>query len=133
MDYIRLIIAFGALWLMQAFLAFFQSKSINKKFVELQKSHTGHMGIGIVRAKLNAGKGVILAVVTDVEGLVADFQILSGYTVLARFKQRPHYIGQSVADVAIQIKDKKVYKAFIQAIDRINDEREKNGYSTLVY
>ena len=131
LDYTRLIIAFGALWLMQAFFAFFQSKSINKKFVELQKSYTGHMGIGIARAKFNAGKGVILTVITDYDGLIVDFQLLSGYTVLARFKQKQSFIGQTVSAAAQQIKDKRLLKAFTQAVERINDERVKKGYKVL--
>ena len=95
----------------------------------------GHMGIGLSRAKFNAGKGIILTIITDMEGKIIEFQLLSGYTVMARFKSIPKYIGLMPHEVVASMtskKDKRLSRAFIQAIEKINDERLKQGLSQLV-
>jgi len=104
---------------------------MTKKIVELQNTYRGYLGIGISRAKFNAGRGVIIALVTSDEGIVSDLQVLSGITVMARFKQKRDYLGMSVKEIQMAIKqskDKKLMSALQQAIEKINLEREKNGF-----
>jgi glucitol operon activator protein len=136
LDYASLIWAFAALWLTQSIFAFIQSRSMSRKILELQAAHrVGHMGIGLSRAKFNAGKGIILTVITDMDGRIAEFQLLSGYTVMARFKSIPKYIGLMPHEVVASMtskKDKRLSFAFIQAIEKINGERLKQGLLQLI-
>jgi glucitol operon activator protein len=105
---------------------------MTKRFVDVKNNNVGnHLGIGLTRAKFNAGRGVIVIVVTDINGIVRDFQALSGYSVMARFKQLKKFIGMSAKDVEAQITDKRLLKTFQQAIDKINEEREKNGFTKI--
>ncbi len=136
MDYTRLIWAFAALWLAQSIMAFFQSRAMSRKILSLQAAHSvGHMGLGLSRAKYNAGKGIILTVITDMDGKIVEFQLLSGYTVMARFKSITKFIGLMPHEVVASMtskKDKRLVRAFIQAIEKINEERLKQGLSQLL-
>ncbi len=132
MDYLGLVILVVGLWILQFIFTFFQSQAMTKRFVDVKNNNVGnHLGIGLTRAKFNAGRGVIVIVVTDINGIVRDFQALSGYSVMARFKQLKKFIGVSAKDVEAQITDKRLLKTFQQAIDKINEEREKNGFTKI--
>lgn len=132
MDYLGLVILVVGLWILQFIFTFFQSQAMTKRFVDVKNNNVGnHLGIGLTRAKFNAGRGVIVIVVTDINGIVRDFQALSGYSVMARFKQLKKFIGMSAKDVEAQITDKRLLKTFQQAIDKINEEREKNGFTKI--
>ena len=132
MDYLGLVILVVGLWILQFIFTFFQSQAMTKKFVDVKTNNVGnHLGIGLTRAKFNAGRGVIVIVVTDINGIVRDFQALSGYSVMARFRQLKKFIGMSAKDVEAQITDKRLLKTFQQAIDKINEEREKNGFTKI--
>ena len=128
MDYFGFVILFGALWLVQLGFTFIQSKAMTKALVDMKRRNVGrNMGIGVTRAKFNVGRGIIVMVVTDSEGIVQEFQALSGVSVLARFKAKNDYIGKPVKDVVALIKDKRLLSTFQQAIEKINEERSKNG------
>lgn len=132
MDYLGLVILVVGLWILQFIFTFFQSQAMTKRFVDVKNNNVGnHLGIGLTRAKFNAGRGVIVIVVTDINGIVRDFQALSGYSVMARFKQLKKFIGMSAKEVEAQITDKRLLKTFQQAIDKINEEREKNGFTKI--
>jgi glucitol operon activator protein len=132
LDYLGLAILVIGLWILQFIFAFYQSKAMTKRFVDVKLNNVGnHLGIGLTRAKFNAGRGVIVIVVTDINGIVREFDAVSGYSVLARFKQLKKYIGLSATEVSAQITDKRLLKSFRQAIDKINEEREKNGFSKI--
>ena len=49
------------------------------------------------------GRGVIVIVVTDLEGIVVDFRAISGYTVTARFKPFKQFIGLTAKEVEAKI------------------------------
>ncbi len=128
LDYFGFVILFGALWLVQLGFTFIQSKAMTKALVDMKRRNVGrNMGIGVTRAKFNVGRGIIVMVVTDSEGIVQEFQALSGVSVLARFKAKNDYIGKPVKDVVALIKDKRLLSTFQQAIEKINEERSKNG------
>lgn len=132
MDYLGIVILGIALWILQFVFAFFQSQAMTKRFVDLKTNNIGNnLGIGLARAKFNAGRGVIVIVVTDINGIVREFDALSGYTVIARFKQLKQFIGLTPLEISAQIKDKRLLKSFRQAIEKINEEREKNGFSKI--
>jgi len=132
LDYLGFIILLVGLWILQFILTFFQSQAMTKKFVDIKVKNVGNMlGIGLTRAKFNVGRGVIVIVVTDLEGIVVDFHAISGYSVAARFKQLKKFIGMSATEVETQITDKRLRATFRQAIEKINEEREKNGYTKI--
>ena len=128
LDYFGFVILFGALWLVQLGFTFIQSKAMTKALVDMKRRNVGrNMGIGVTRAKFNVGRGIIVMVVTDSEGIVQEFQALSGVSVLARFKAKHDYVGKPVKEVMALIKDKRLLSTFQQAIEKINEERRKNG------
>jgi glucitol operon activator protein len=128
LDYFGFVILFGILWLVQLGFTFIQSKAMTKELVDMKRRNVGrNMGIGVTRAKFNVGRGVIVMVVTDHEGIVQEFQALSGVSVLARFKAKQDYVGKPVKEVMALIKDKRLLSTFQQAIEKINEERSKNG------
>jgi len=132
LDYLGLVILVVGLWILQFIFTFFQSQAMTKRFVDVKNNNVGnHLGIGLTRAKFNAGRGVIVIVVTDINGIVRDFQALSGYSVMARFKQLKKFIGMSAKDVEAQITDKRLLKTFQQAIEKINEERVNNGFTKI--
>lgn len=131
-DYGKVFIALAVLWIIQAILTFTQNKNISKEFSDIQRSNTGYLGIGFKKAKFNLGRGVILAIVVGFDGLVKDFRVLSGVSVLAKFKQFNDYIGLTIEQAKEKLKaeqHKRVIEAFEQAIEKINEEREKNKAS----
>lgn len=132
MDYLGIIILFVSLWIVQFVLTFFQSRAMTKDFVDMKVRNAGNnLGVGLTRAKFNMGRGVIVIVVTDLEGIVVDFRAISGYTVAARFKPIKKFIGLTPKEIEGQITDKRLLATFRQAIDKINEEREKNGYTKI--
>lgn len=127
MDYGRLFIAFAVLWFVQVIFTFRQSKAISKEFVDIKRSNTGYLGTGIQRAKFNIGPGAMVALVVGFDGLVKDLRILTGISVMARFKKHEEFIGLTIeqAQEAIKKQNKQVRKAFDQAVQNVNNEREK--------
>lgn len=134
MDYLGLAALVFVLWVSQGVFAYIQNRDMTKRLVEIKTNNVGnHLGIGITKARFNAGRGVIVIVVTDPEGIVKDFDAISGYTIAARFKSKKEYLGKPAAEVASLIKDKRLFKSFNQAIEKINEEREKNGYPKIEF
>lgn len=129
MDYLGFMILFVVLWIIQFIFGLMQNQAMHKKLVEIKRNNQGNMlGIGLTRAKFNLGKGVIVIVVMDRDGIIVDFYAISGYTVAARFKQLKHFIGLQVNEIETQISNQRLLTTFRQAIAKINEEREKNGY-----
>lgn len=128
MDYFGFVILFAALWFVQFIFSIIQSKAMTKELVAMKRRNIGNnMGIGVSRAKFNVGRGIIVMVVTNHDGIVQEFQALSGVSVLARFKAKNDFVGKPVKDVMALIKDKRLLSTFQQAIEKINEERVKNG------
>jgi DNA-binding transcriptional regulator of glucitol operon len=80
--------------------------------------------VGIKKAKWNLGRGFYIILVTDEDGLVKEFQLLSGFFVTARFESANKYIGLSVSEARAAIKQKNMLAAFDEAVGRINVERK---------
>lgn len=88
-------------------------------------------GVGIVRAKLNLGPGIILIIATDLDGNIIEYRKMEGSTIFAKFKNCTQYLGKSTQMVLNEITKKKEKKAFIDALKLINDERSKNNLVTI--
>lgn len=125
MDYTKLIIVFAIVWFVQGYLTIRQNRSMTKTLVDLQRKYnSGHLGVGIKKAKWNLGRGFYIILVTDEDGLVKEFQLLSGFFVTARFESANKYIGLSVSEARAAIKQKNMLAAFDEAVGRINVERK---------
>lgn len=128
MDYFGFVVLFAVLWFIQFGFSIIQSKAMTNELVAMKRRNIGNnMGIGVTRAKFNVGRGIIVMVVTNHDGIVQEFQALSGVSVLARFKAKNDFVGKPVKDVMALIKDKRLLSTFQQAIEKINEERVKNG------
>lgn len=124
MDYTKLIIAFAILWFVQGYLGILQNKSMSKKLATLQREFTsGHLGVGIKKAKWNLGKGFFIILVIDENGIILDFEVLSGFTVISRFNKIDKYTGLTLKEARSNIKQKNMLAAFDEALSRINLER----------
>ncbi len=98
---------------------------MTKTLTTLQRKHTsGHLGVGIKKAKWNVGKGFYIILVTDEVGVLKDVQLLSGFLVTARFKPYEKLVGLSVSEARAAIKQKNLLAAFDEAVSRINVERK---------
>lgn len=128
MDYFGFVVLFAVLWFIQFGFSIIQSKAMTNELVAMKRRNVGNnMGIGVTRAKFNVGRGIIVMVVTNHDGIVQEFQALSGVSVLARFKAKNDFVGKPVKEVMALIKDKRLLSTFQQAIEKINEERVKNG------
>lgn len=128
MDYFGFVVLFAVLWFIQFGFSIIQSKAMTNELVAMKRRNVGNnMGIGVTRAKFNVGRGTIVMVVTNHDGIVQEFQALSGVSVLARFKAKNDFVGKPVKEVMALIKDKRLLSTFQQAIEKINEERVKNG------
>lgn len=128
MDYFGFVVLFAVLWFVQFGFSIIQSKAMTNELVAMKRRNVGNnMGIGVTRAKFNVGRGIIVMVVTNQDGIVQEFQALSGVSVLARFKAKNDFVGKPVKEVMALIKDKRLLSTFQQAIEKINEERIKNG------
>ena len=128
MDYFGFVVLFAVLWFVQFGFSIIQSKAMTNELVAMKRRNIGNnMGIGVTRAKFNVGRGIIVMVVTNQDGIVQEFQALSGVSVLARFKAKNDFVGKPVKEVMALIKDKRLLSTFQQAIEKINEERVKNG------
>lgn len=129
---LALIVLFVTFWLVQFYFVYRQNKMINKEIRRLQTAHKqGHLGVGISRAKFNFGSGVLMMVVTDLDGIISEVSMIKGISNFAPFKDQPQYKGLSVSEAHQQMTSKKVKTAFENAIEKINVARKTNDYPAL--
>ena len=119
-----LIIAF--VWILQVVFAIFQNRSIIKEINQLKKSHNGYLGVGIHKPRFNIGSGLILLLVIGFDERILDVRVLSGISNFARFKKETQFFGLTIDQMRDLIKENsKLSKAFEQALERIQSEKEK--------
>ena len=90
----------------------------------------GYVGVG--NAKATFGKGVILILVAEENGVVRRALRMRGMTIFARFKEAPDLVGMSLDKLRIEGRegpyDKSTMLAArraVEQIDRIKQERER--------
>ena len=86
--------------------------------------------VGAGNAKARFGKGVILILVTDEDGVVKRALRMRGMTVFARFEEAPDLVGLSVEELREENREEPYEKATmlaarraVEQIDRIRSER----------
>lgn len=112
------------IFILQILLRWKQVKYYNDKVNEIYYKHeSGYMGIGIDKGRFH-GRNIVVIVV-DENNFIKEAQILSGYSVFAKFKTMEDLIGEYLDTIL----DKKSYlkykKSINNAIEQIN--REKNN------
>ncbi len=125
MQYMLLFLVLFLCSTLQVLISMKQNRQINFTLKDLQKHTNGHLGVGIGRAKFNAGRGFMLMVVTDKLGQIIDIREMKGMTSLATFHRISNLIGRNVQESYSMLRHQKERLAFEQAIKHINVEREK--------
>lgn len=84
----------AALWLLQGVGTYFQMTHYRKVLGGITDAGgEGYVGVGNAKGRL--GKGVILILVSDKEGVVTNALRMRGMTVFARFAATPELIGMA--------------------------------------
>ncbi|HHY42496.1 MAG TPA: transcriptional regulator [Thermoanaerobacterales bacterium] len=101
-------------WVLQGILAYFQIKNFQKQLEELRKK--GRVGLGIVKGRF--GRGVIVILCINNEGIITDAQIMSGTTVFARFVPFNILKNRNITDIESVIRDmrKHTKSAILKAL-----------------
>lgn len=124
MEYWGIIALLVSCWLLQVLMSMKQSKHYQESLNEMKKLPTGHIGVGIAKAKFNIGSGVVVILATDLQGNVIELREMKGMTVFSRFKKRTPLIGKHISQLSSVVK-KQERSALEQAISLINQERTK--------
>ncbi|QZN88157.1 transcriptional regulator GutM [Vagococcus lutrae] len=130
MEYLGLILLIVSCWLLQIILSIIQQKHYLKKVNELKNSSHGHLGVGISKSKFNLGVGIILIITTTEDGKISNYLIMKGISTFSRFKEINSFNNQLPSEVIINSTKEKI--AFKQAIEFINQERNKQSLSNLI-
>lgn len=112
-------------WLCQIAFSYFQHKDYNRVLNQIRGYESGYLGVGVAKAKFNLGRGTVMLLVTNEDGIIIDYREMSGFTVFARFKQRYDYIGQDANEAVKYIKGKSRVAAYNQAHELIDHEIKK--------
>ena len=90
----------------------------------------GYVGAGNAKARL--GKGVILILISDEDGLVKRALRMRGMTVFARFEEAPDLVGMTLDELREEGREEPYEKATmlaarraVEQIDRIQSERAR--------
>ncbi|MDA9460263.1 transcriptional regulator GutM [Enterococcus mundtii] len=124
-QYKSLVFLLAACWVIQILLSYLQHINYRKELNEIKKRHTGFLGVGIAKAKFNLGRGVILLLVTDQNGLILSCREMSGVTIFARFKEKKEFIGKKTNETFNLLSNKQRKAAFDQALQLIQMEKNR--------
>lgn len=121
MDYFKLILIFGLMWLVQIAFTMKQQKHIRSTLSVTKNSYSsGYLGTGITRSKFNFGPGVLLIIVMNNDDTVVEFKVLKGFSVFSRFKSLNKFKNKHFSFIEFKKNEKKIQEAYLQAIDQIN-------------
>jgi len=128
-----LILALALVWILQIIGTYFQMKHYQRVLGRItSEGNDGYVGVG--NAKATFGKGVILILVADDNGVVKKALRMRGMTILARFREAPDLVGMSVDELRLPEREGPYEKATmlaarraVEQIDRIKEEKEKTA------
>lgn len=124
-EYKELVLLLAGCWFIQIFLSYLQHKNYGKEINELKKRNTGFLGVGILKAKFNLGRGIVLLVVTDEQDCIVTYKEMAGITIFARFKEHQEFIGKKPTEAMPLLANKRRKAAFEQAIQLIQSEKNR--------
>lgn len=121
------LLALGAVWALQSLGVWFQMRHYSDVMKEItSRFNDGYVGAGNVRGRL--GKGVIVLIVVSPDLIVQRFLVMTGRSVMAKFKRRSELEGISLQalrtdPVLIGVEDKGLATAAERAIEQIDRAR----------
>lgn len=127
------ILALAIVWILQIVGTYFQMQHYRRVLGRItDEGGEGYVGVG--NAKATFGKGVILILVADDNGVVKEALRMRGMTILARFKEAPDLVGMSVDELRLPEREGPYEKATmlaarraVEQIDRIKEEKTRTA------
>ena len=117
------LMALGIAWAIQAWGVWRQTQHYQSVFSDLRRKWSdGTIGVGAAPAKF--GKGAIVIVVADPQGVVRAVRVMQGRSVFAKFIDRSEFAGLTQAQLAAAITapgfDRPLAAAIGQALSQID-------------
>lgn len=128
-----LILALAIVWILQIIGTYFQMQHYRRVLGRItDEGGEGYVGVG--NAKATFGKGVILILVSDEDGVIKEALRMRGMTILARFKEAPDLVGMRLEELRLPEREGPYEKATmlaarraVEQIDRIKEERARTA------
>lgn len=128
-----LILALAIVWILQIVGTYFQMQHYRRVLGRITgESNEGYVGVG--NAKATFGKGVILILVSDEDGVIKEALRMRGMTILARFNEAPDLVGMSLEELRLPEREGPYEKATmlaarraVEQIDRIKEEKARTA------
>lgn len=114
---------FVGIWLLQILLTSIQMKHYRTTVREMSKRSSGYLGVGVHKQKL--GIGIVIILVSDVNGIIIEGKVLSGVTVFARFKSLDTFNGLTLKECKDQVEDNPFGETVKMAVNKIYSQMEK--------
>ncbi|UFJ42357.1 transcriptional regulator GutM [Brevibacillus humidisoli] len=118
------ILVFVGMWLLQVYFTLRQSKHYQQHFYEMQQQANGYMGVGV--SKRRFGRGAVVMITTDQDGIVTRCKQMSGLTVFARFRERRELVGKPIEVCRIEHPRAADEIALNMAIEKVEEQRRKH-------
>jgi glucitol operon activator protein len=126
-----LLLFLGVMWLLQIAGTYYQMRHYRQVLGRITREGSkGYVGVGNARARL--GKGVVLILVVDEDGVIGKALRMRGMTVFARFEEAPDLIGLRIDELRDEDREGPYERATmiaarraVEQIDRIKAEREE--------
>ena len=127
--WVWVLLAVGALWISQMVGTHVQMSHYRSVLGGItREGGKGYVGAGNAKARL--GKGVILIMISDEEGVIKRALRMRGMTVFARFEEVPDLVGMTLDELREEGREGPYEKATmlaarraVEQIDRIQSEK----------
>ena len=128
-----LILALAIVWILQIVGTYFQMQHYRRVLGRITaEGDEGYVGVG--NAKATFGKGVILILGSDEDGVIKEALRMRGMTILARFNEAPDLVGMSLEELRLPEREGPYEKATmlaarraVEQIDRIKEEKARTA------
>ncbi|MBO8162695.1 MAG: transcriptional regulator GutM [Brevibacillus sp.] len=111
------------MWLLQIYFTIRQSKHYQRQFYEMQQQSSGYMGVGV--SKRRFGRGAVVMITTDPNGIITRAKQMSGLTVFARFREQNAMVGKPIEACRTDNPRTAEEQALNMAIEKVEAERKK--------
>lgn len=91
---LQLLLVVGIIMVLQFFTGIFHIKYYQHTLRKMSKRAEGFLGVGMNQRKFKLGQVCIM--VTDVNGNIEEFRLLSGLTIFSRFRKDKFFEGQNI-------------------------------------
>ena len=118
------ILAWACLWALQGVGVWFQMRGYTKLVNQLKTEHnSGFMGTGHSPSRLKGG--AIAIVVTSPDLVISKAIAMSGFTIMAKFKNIPDLEGLSISQAKTKIETEKFKASLGSALNKSFDQIAK--------